>query len=379
MKTAPCFLVITLCVFSVFAQTVTPQSKDNGLFYLQCANVYLEIDSTVGGRISSLKVDGQELMFINRSYAGGPYWGSCLWLSPQDGKERPAEVDQNFYTGGIRSKEIVLSGSTARAIPVSVTKKLSADSTDTSLTITYEIINHGTTALSRSAWELTRVLPSGSLTFWPTGDYLSGGLASRVTASGSYKWYAFQASDPSNGTKFFADGKEGWYGHVTGGRVLFVKKFIDVPRSQQAPNEAEIELWLSGDHQYIELENQSRYQQIAPNDTLRYTIKWYLRKLPPAVTVSAGSQSLLEYARMSARIDTLPSVKTRPSQAQAPRLLSAQSRMNALLAGRTGAGIFTLRGARLVSAHRGCIGLSPGIYLFSHDSRRGPAQRVMVP
>ena len=69
---------------------------------------------------------------------------------------------------------------------------------------------------------------------------------------------------------------EGWFAHVDEDSVLFIKQFANVPYGSEAPTEGEIELWLTGDHSYIELENQGKYEEIPAEYQSEYLVKWYL-------------------------------------------------------------------------------------------------------
>ena len=67
--------------------------------------------------------------------------------------------------------------------------------------------------------------------------------------------------------KLFADGREGWLAHVDGDALL-VKTFAVVPRAAQAPGEAQIEIYATPAHTYVEVEVQGAYETIAPGAAL---------------------------------------------------------------------------------------------------------------
>ncbi|NJM14074.1 MAG: T9SS type A sorting domain-containing protein [Bacteroidales bacterium] len=79
--------------------------------------------------------------------------------------------------------------------------------------------------------------------------------------------------------------------------MLFVKTFDDVPANAQFENEAEIELWLTNDHSYIELENQGAKANLAPGDSLLYAVKWFLSEIPDSVSVADQSSELAAFAQ----------------------------------------------------------------------------------
>jgi hypothetical protein len=112
---------------------------------------------------------------------------------------------------------------------------------------------------------------------------------------GGTTWYQHDPSKVGMGQKFSGDGKEGWLAHVAGDAIL-VKTFEDVAPAMQAPApEAEIALYAAAG--YVELEPQGRYTELMPNQSMRWTVRWHVQKLQAGVTVSVGSQSLVDYAR----------------------------------------------------------------------------------
>jgi hypothetical protein len=76
---------------------------------------------------------------------------------------------------------------------------------------------------------------------------------------------------------------------------VIVKKFADTPASMAAPNEAEIEIYLSKDSPYMEVEQQGAYGAVGTASPLEWTVTWFVRKLPSGVTATAGSQALVDF------------------------------------------------------------------------------------
>lgn len=290
------FAGLTLCCFSS-GQTVTPQEKD-GKYDFRFANIYFEVDPSFGARISSFKIDSEEILFQSTS-AGDYLWGSTLWQSPQSEWNWPPSValDQSPYSGGITGNQIILRSSVDETYSHLVFKKtFSADLSDTSITMVYTMINKGTTAHSYAAWEVSRV-PAGGISFFPKGEgNIEGNLAGQTELINNVVWYEQNNSDPA-GQKFMCDGAEGWSAHVNSDAKLFVKKFDDAPATSNAPGEKEIELYYSGPTGYIELENQSAYTNIPVGDSVSWTMKWYLRDLPSGIQAQAGSSNLVSYVR----------------------------------------------------------------------------------
>lgn len=233
-------------------------------------------------------------------YGGGDNQGSTFWPSPQDewGWPPSTQLDNDDYAAEISDNSIVMQGEIDPASKLSFKKTFTANSTEKSVLLEYEILNtRESDSYSVAGWEVTRVPTAGGLSFFPKGDgEVFGNFADYTEESGGIVWYDADNSDPS-GRKFFCDGSEGWFAHVNRNGCLFVKTFDDVPENDMAPGEAEIEFWHASPSSYIELENQSEYVPIPAGGTLTYTVKWTARELPGDLDATEGSTDLVEYVR----------------------------------------------------------------------------------
>jgi hypothetical protein len=271
------FISLILYDFS-YGQEITPMKLD-GKYYFQVANVYFEVDPSFGSRISSFKIDNQEILYPSQS-VGDYLWGSTFWQSPQSVWNWPPStaLDQNPYSGGIIGNKIILRSNIDLTYSHLIFKKtFTADLSDTSISIVYTMINKDTQANSFSGWEVSRV-PSGGLSFFPKGSgSIEGDFASKAVTIKNIVWYEQSNTDPGN-KKFKCDGLEGWSAHVNEDNILFIKKFIDSPYSKRATeSENEIELYHSGVSGYIELENQSEYKRIPVGDSVSWNMKFTCR------------------------------------------------------------------------------------------------------
>jgi len=288
-------LVILLTALNTTAQYVTPQ-QNGALYSFQVADMYFEVDSSFGGRISSLKLGDEEIMFVDRDYTDGILWGSTLWPAPQSDWGWPPSVvlDSDPYSGGITGDSVILASGVDEDSNLRFKKTFYASEEDTSVTIIYTSINEGDVTENNALWEVTRV-PPGGISFFPSGEgSVTGNFADYVETLNNVSWYEYESSDPGN-RKFLSDGSDGWFAHINDDSILFIKQFEDVHYDSAAPGENEIELWLNGDHAYIELENQSKYYSIAPGDSVTYELKWFLRQLPGDIDISAGSIELIDF------------------------------------------------------------------------------------
>ena len=284
--------------------------KTGNLYSFEFANVYFEVNANIGAHVSSFKVDGTEILATTNddSYS----WGSTLWPSPQSewtwsqwgNWPPPAALDEGPYTGGIADSAIILTSAVDDGPHLQFRKTFSASLSDTSVTITYTMINTASSAQSFAPWEDSRV-PPGGLSFFPLGQ---GPVTGDAAFAGSFTkmnddivWY--QYSTANDGKKIFADGRDGWRAHVNGD-VLFLKQFgYDLDPADAAPGEGELEEYVATT--FHEIENQGAYVSIPAGDSISYTVKWYGRLIPGSIAVEKGNEDLLRFTRRIIGQDTL--------------------------------------------------------------------------
>ncbi len=266
---------------------------------LELDGVRLEVDADAGGRVTSLRRGGVEL--LSGPDVDADNYGSTFWTSPQSewGWPPPVEIDRGPYSVEAAGDAITLTGASHDALGVRVTKRVSVDRARRAFVMSYAIHNVSVAPKTCAPWEVTRVRPGG-LTFFPTGIPASGTL--RLDERSGASWFehdaamASAAGLPAAGLKAFATGKRGWLAHApreayAKRRLLFIKRFDEVPRDMQAPGEAEIEIYANP--RYVELEVQGRYEAIPPAGRASWTVVWCVREVPEGVAVTNGSADLL--------------------------------------------------------------------------------------
>ena len=296
MKTYFSLIFVLFCL-SARTQPVIPQKGEGSKFFLNCANMYFEVDSARGARITSFKLDDNELMYVNFNNPNAKDMaGSTFWPSPQSvwGWPPAVNLDSKPYRTAIRENKIVFTGNTDTKSMLRFYKTISANVIDTSIIIDYCIKNEKAAIQKWAPWEITRVINSGLTVFSKGSGNVTGDMAARTQTISGYVWYDQDATLGQAGAKFFCDGK-GWLAHVVDGKMLFIKKFEDVAVGKAAPNEAEVEVYTAGDQSYTELENQGIYANIASKDSVTWRVKWFARQLPASVEASVGSTSLINY------------------------------------------------------------------------------------
>jgi hypothetical protein len=192
-----------------------------------------------------------------------------------------------------RDGRVLLESLTNEALGLAAKQALHADLGRGALIIEYTLENRGTKAVGVAPWQNTR-MPPGGMTFFPSEE---GSLPPSTLDLGPAEGVVWMQHDPDNPkeAKAFADGQEGWLAHL-GGDLLFVKVFADVPRERQAPEEAEIEIYLPASGRFVEVEQQGSYAELAPGAHSSWTVVWLLRRLPADVPAKPGAE-LLDYTR----------------------------------------------------------------------------------
>lgn len=287
---------------ALYAQKAVPATAGSS-FTLTTGGATLQVGPASSARISSLKYQGAELLYLSTS-GGNVLWGSTAWASPQaywtascksantvDCWPPPAAMDGNAYTGGVDAADtaITYTGTADSYMHLRIRKTFSANLKDSSFTNLYHYVNTSSSPITWGPWEDTR-FPSGGLTFWPTGSGAptgNAGLLKQVQDTLGVTWFTYDSSASLSGTtKIFADGgAAGWMAHVDKGRVLFIKKFTDTPVAKKAPGtENECELYVTQALQEMEL--QGAYDAIPANDSVAWEVKWFVRKLPDGIAIS---------------------------------------------------------------------------------------------
>ena len=276
-------------------QPVKP-AVEGGRHVLAWDDVRLEIDAATGGRVTALRLGGRNL--LSEPAADAANFGSTFWPSPQTAwgwppvrGDRPRAVSRRGRARRDRDAQRAQPG----AGRVRLDKRFSADAGRGAVTFDFAIHNQSEAPMQLAAWQITRV-PPGGLSLFPTGGgaFPPSNLAVREALG--VTWYAYDAAAVTDHQKLFADGREGWLAHVDGDALL-VKTFAVVPRDAHAPGEAQIEIYATPAHTYVEVEAQGPYETIAPGAALSWRVVWLVRRLPADVPRTVGSAPLLDFIR----------------------------------------------------------------------------------
>ena len=273
---------------------ITPEVRD-GRHVLAWDDISFEVDARTGGRVTALRLDGRNLLTGPEIDAGN--FGSTFWTSPQSAWGWPPvpEVDHHEYRASIEDSAIVMRSAPSASLGVEIEKQFRADRARGALLFEYRIHNLGSVPIQTAPWQITRVVPVG-LTFYPSGEGAFPPSNLGVQDALGATWYDYDKASITEHQKHFADGREGWLAHVDRDALL-VKTFPAVPRAAHAPGEAQIEIYASPAHTYVEVEAQGAYETVEPGGALTWQVVWLARRLPEILPISVGSEALLAHVR----------------------------------------------------------------------------------
>jgi hypothetical protein len=269
-------------------------------YVLEFGDIYFEVNPE-GARIIDVHLTGGMNLLTPASVdPNGLNYGSTFWPSPQSWAWPPTnsipQINNLAYTATVENNSVLFVGQNAATFGASVMKRFTAQLAQNVVTADYALI---ATAAGKmfAPWEITRVYKRG-LTFWPTGTAPRAGTQFPIAPTMDAAGCTWHQAPTANGTdqKLFANGTGGWLAHVDGD-VVIVKKFPDIMASQAAPNEDEIEVYVAGMANYIEVEQQGAYQAVAMGSMLTWQVTWIVRRLPAGVTATVGNQQLVSFVQ----------------------------------------------------------------------------------
>jgi hypothetical protein len=275
------------------AMLVEPIAR-SGQYVFEFGDLFFQVDPA-GARIVDVHLTGGMNLLTGASINATNY-GSTFWTSPQATWNWPPvpEIDSAAYAATVASPSVNFLGSPATQVPARVAKAFTADLQKVAMNVTYSV---QATAAGQSfaPWEITRVFRSG-ITFWPTGSAPRAGGSFQLPPTTDSVGCTWHTAPTANGSdqKLLANGTGGWLAHAEGD-IVIVKKFTDT--SMPAPGEDEIELFVSGASNYIEVEQQGAYQAVENGAQIDWTVTWFVKRLPTGVTATVGDQALVQFVQ----------------------------------------------------------------------------------
>jgi len=290
-----------------------PSVKEGNRMYRVSSDscrISLETNPQVGGRITRLSFDGQDIIwrytcdwaqympFSSCNGSGSTFWTSPQRAWPNGGWPPIVAHDGGAFSAKADKGHLLLQGETDEASGTSIDKAISIDEQHCSFNLQYTI--HATRELKTAPWEITRV-SRGGLAIFPLGDknkLADAPLQPFVKImNDDIAWFddtQREAKPSKGGEKLIADGREGWLAYAHNNK-LFIKVFADVAKESFAPNEGDIEIYA--DKEFLELEQQGEYTSIDAGSSLSWPVQWRIITIPQTIKVEAGSESLLKLIR----------------------------------------------------------------------------------
>lgn len=237
------------------------------------------------------------------------HYGSTFTVAPQadSGWPPPAHLDRDGFEASAAGTVLTMVGDEGEvgSSTLQLTKVFTANPTDESITIDYQVTNTGTASATWAPWQVTRV-PRNGITFFPTGTGSCAGTCPEelpITEAGGFSFWEYNADEVGEGSpgggnawgdKWVGDGTGGWLAHAHDG-VLLLFQFPDVAAANFPPGDGDIAIYASAQAPYVEIEPEGAYAPIAPGATSSWKVKWSLTAIPENVTATPG-QALGEFA-----------------------------------------------------------------------------------
>ena len=275
-------------------------SQKGSVYSITQGQTRLDISANIAGRISSLKIDGIE-MLLTASEANNLFWGSVFWSSPQSEWSWPPieTLDSAPYKVSLVDDRIVFTSKVDPTTGYQFVKSYGVNTERQCISIIYSIYNHSTVEKNVAGWEVTRFGPQG-MAFFPQGNTESSSgifYPLAVEHVGDITWAKYDVTKLTrNHHKLMTDGKEGWIAYANAGKLL-VKEFADVPVELIVSGEGEIELFANVERTFWEIDQQGVMTKLAPGEHLDWEVLWHTRTLPASVPATLGSDDLVNYVR----------------------------------------------------------------------------------
>ena len=232
----------------------------------------MTVNAAQGGKIVSYRLGDAEVLSQTRMPNS---FGSTFWTSPQSEWNWPpvAEYDRKPFNAEVKNDVLVLTGEKSERFGYRVRKEFTADAKNNSISIKYTIINESGETRKVAPWEISRV-PNGGILFFDAKEATPANNMKGMDFKFEQKAAWFTLDEDKENRKINADGK-GWLAFSDNG-LLFVKKFQDLKAGEEAPAEAEIQIYANPGKTFVEIEEQGAYTTLAAGEELDWTVTWYL-------------------------------------------------------------------------------------------------------
>ena len=263
----------------------------------------LALDPNYGGRITEFWYGDRDLLAVPDP--GENSFGSTFWLSPQALWDWPPIPEHDIAPYAVASKDMDSATVTsAYGAGARVSKTITLNSGQ-SATVHYRI-DTDKAFPEIAAWEITRV-PNQGLAFAPVTTDSVKTVRGKVAyeLNNDTLWLPMEVGAPLVEGKVVANGTEGWLAYALDG-LLYLKIYPEVPLREMATGEGDIELYLSGEKPYLELEVQSAARSMASGESMSWSVDWLVLPIPENLKVRSGSPTLLQFVRDQVELASAP-------------------------------------------------------------------------
>jgi hypothetical protein len=273
---------------------------ESGRYVFRMGELELEVDPSIGGRVTRFSLGGDNILTGPEVVAGGEgslpnMYGSTFWTSPQSAWGWPPEIaiDAASHRSEVLGEVLSLASDAGATTGYAVRKRFWTDPARARVSIEYTLENQRATSAA-APWEISRVPKEGFVLFAASAPALAQSSLPSTFRDG-VAWIDIGLA-PATDSKLFQDGSEGWLAYIYRD-LAFIKAFDDLRADEAAPGEAEIEIFASGNYDYVEIEQQGRYAMPSAGGTSSWQVHWLLRRLPEELDASLGSEALVAWVR----------------------------------------------------------------------------------
>lgn len=235
----------------------------------------LAVRPDYGGRISSLKFHGQDILRTPEDDSDG-IWGSLVWPAPQSEWVWPPPVGLETDPFDVISQDessIVVRSRPNAYYSLQLTKKYELID-EKSLHMTYTLHNHGDAPVKVAIWENTRVRYKGVVK-WQTGEPVDNQIE-KLDQSGSVSILTLGGHHQKE--KLFINSEGGWVSYEWNG-IRFTKRFQKLNKQTVAPEQMPIEIYFDPEIGFTEIEEHGAYVDIQPGQSQIFEVKWFVEEI----------------------------------------------------------------------------------------------------
>jgi hypothetical protein len=272
----------------------------DGRYVFRAQELELEVNPSLGGRITRFSLGGENILTGPEVVARGEgslpnMYGSTFWTSPQTtwGWPPETELDSEPLESSLDGAVLSLLSQAGAITGYGVLKRFALDAARERVLIEYVLQNHSGTQAA-APWEVSRV-PKEGLVFFAASSAASAASTLESKLIDGIAWIDVQQA-PGTDSKLFQDGAEGWLAYAYRD-LVFIKLFDDIPAADQAMGEAEIEVFVSGSYDYVEIEQQGASALLPIGGSSSWRVTWLLRRKPAAIAAALGNAQLVAWVR----------------------------------------------------------------------------------